>query len=163
MSKRLVIDLDKCNECPECTAECSYPYHQDNQGIARLREAATQELLCRRCEVRVCVEMCPNDALHKREDGMLQRHNMRCTGCFTCTLACPFGNLMPAALQFRDNRCDFCAGRTDEVPLCVQSCTVGAVTVEEVSPDDPDIHLLGENLAVRSKVWQKIELVEEEK
>ena len=163
MSKRLVIDLDKCKECAECAATCSYPYHGGNQGVARLREVATQELLCRRCEVRACVELCPNDALEEGDDGVLQRHNMRCTGCFSCTLACPFGNLMPAALQFRDNRCDFCASRPDEVPECVRTCPEKAIRVEEVSGHEPGLHLLGDHLAVRSSVWQKVELAEEKK
>ena len=63
MSKRLVIDLDVCRDCAECPASCSYPYHGPNNGVARLRELAAYELVCRKCEVRSCVQACPVNAV----------------------------------------------------------------------------------------------------
>ena len=163
MAQRLVVSLDTCRDCAECTATCSYPYHGDNNGIARLRELAGYELSCRRCEERLCVQACPNEALEEQENGDLKRYNMRCTGCLSCSHACPFGNIIPAALQFRDTMCDFCAGRDGETPECVRTCPEKAITMEEVSEEAPGIHLLGERLAVRSKVWQKIEPAEKTK
>ena len=157
MTRRLTIDLDKCRDCGECTAQCSYPYHHpSNSGVARLRELAAQELACRRCEVRSCVLACPNEALEEDAGKVLRRYNMRCTGCLSCSVACPFGTLVPAALQFRDSACDFCAGRDGEAPACARTCPEKAITVADVS-DDADTHLVGENLAVRSRVWQKVE------
>jgi len=161
MSKRLVIDLDVCRDCGECTAGCSYPYHPDNNGVARLRELAAQELICRKCETRACVEACPNEALEERPDGVLVRHNMRCTGCLSCSIACPFGTIVPAALQFHDMMCDFCAGRVDGTPECVATCPLEAIAFEELPAEVPDLHLLGEHLAVRLTVWQKVEPVGE--
>jgi len=160
MSKRLVIDLEKCRECADCTAACSYPYHHTNDGIARLRELVAQELMCRKCEVRACKLACPDDALEEDEQGILHRYNMRCTGCLSCSVACPFGTLIPAALEFRDSRCDFCAGRLDGEPSCVTSCPEKAIAYAEVSGEEEGVHLLGENLAVRVPVWVKIEPAE---
>jgi Fe-S-cluster-containing hydrogenase component 2 len=157
MEQRLVIKLGTCRECGECAATCSYPYHLDNDGVARLRELAAQELLCRKCETRSCVEACPKDALEEREDGVLHRYNMRCTGCLSCSLACPFGTVVPAALEFRDSACDLCADRKDGLPECAVTCPYDAITLEEVDEETPGLHLLGENLAVRSSVWQKAE------
>jgi len=156
-SNRLTIDLDACRGCDECPASCSYPYHGPNNGIARLRELAAYELACRRCEVRSCVSACPVEALQEDQEGVLHRYNMRCTGCLSCSVACPFGTLIPAALEFRDSMCDFCAGRPGQLPLCVSTCPKGAITFAEVSSDDPHVHLLGDNLAVRTVVWQKTE------
>ncbi|MCD6415491.1 MAG: hypothetical protein J7M08_02195 [Planctomycetes bacterium] len=161
MSKRLVINLDVCRDCGECTAECSYPYHPDNDGVSYLREVAAQELICRQCEVRSCVEACPNEALEAREDGTIRRYNMRCTGCLSCSLGCPFGVIIPAALQFKDSRCDFCVGRQQDNPLCAQTCPHGAITVEEVSEEEADLHILSDKLAVRARAWQKLESARE--
>lgn len=157
MSKRLVIDLDVCRDCAECTAECTYPYHPDNNGVARLRELAAQELVCRRCEARSCVQACPNEALEEQEDGTLRRWNMRCTGCLSCSHACPFGTIVPAALQFRDSACDFCAGLEGKAPSCIASCPLHAVSLEELTERQEGLHLLGDNLAVRTTLWQKTE------
>jgi len=154
--KRLTINLDKCRDCAECKAACDYLYHPSNCGVARLRELAAQELVCRRCEARSCVLACPNEALEAVDD-VLKRHNMRCTGCLSCSLACPFGTLIPAALQFRDSMCDLCAGREGGTPACVTTCPEKAVAVAEVAAAETDVHVLSENLAVRCKVWQKIE------
>jgi len=157
MSERLVIDLDRCRECGECTAECAYPYHAGQDGVARLRELAAFELVCRRCQVRACAEACPNDALEPRDDGVLVRHTMRCTGCLSCTHACPFGNILPAAFQFRDTRCDFCAQRADGAPKCAETCPEKAIWVEDVAQGGEEIHLVGDSLAVRSNIWLKEE------
>lgn len=156
MSRRLVIDMDVCRDCAECTASCSYPHHPDNNGIARLRELVAQEFVCRQCELRSCVEACPQDALEKDTEGVLRRYNMRCTGCLSCSVACPFGTLIPAALQFRDSMCDYCAGRVNGAPECVESCPENAISFADVG-EEPELHLLGENLAARATVWQKTE------
>jgi Fe-S-cluster-containing hydrogenase component 2 len=157
MSEKLVINLDLCRDCAVCTAACAYPYHPSNNGVARLRELAAQELVCRRCEARSCVEACPNEALEQQADGALRRWNMRCTGCLSCSHACPFGTIIPAATQFRDSACDFCAGLEGKVPACAATCPLHAISLEEAPADAPGLHLLGENLAVRTTIWQKTE------
>jgi Fe-S-cluster-containing hydrogenase component 2 len=157
MSERLVIDLDACRDCVECTAQCTYPYHTGAPGVARLRELAAFELACRQCKVRSCVEACPNDALEEQENGVLKRYNMRCTGCLSCSHACAFGNIIPAALQFRDAACDYCAGRADGQPECARTCPEKAIVVEEVADGQAGVYLLGDSLGVRATVWQKKE------
>lgn len=160
MNERLVIDLDACRDCGECDAECSYLYHGDNNGVARLRELAAFEISCRRCTEHACVTACPKDALEEREDGVLKRYNMRCIGCFSCSHACPFGNIIPAAFQFRTAACDYCAGRANGAPGCVKTCEKEALSIEAVSEEAADLHLVGDNLAIRASVWEKSEPAE---
>jgi len=157
MAERLMIDLDVCRDCADCVAVCSYPYHPSNDGVAHLRELAAQEVICRRCEQRACVDACPNDALEEQADATLKRYNMRCTGCLSCSVACPFGTIIPAALQFRDSACDLCAGRADGLPDCAASCPLHAISVAEVPDDAEGVYVLGENLAVKTTAWQKAE------
>ena len=163
MAKRLVLQLDTCRDCGECKAACTYQYHVDNDGVAWLRELATYELTCRRCTERACVHACPREALEEQADGRLKRYNMRCIGCLSCSHACPFGNLVPAAFLFRDTMCDFCQDRGVDVPECVRTCPEHAITYEEVQEGDADLHPVGEHLAVRCRAWQKREPVEVKK
>jgi len=159
MAKRIVIDLDKCMAWgDESRATCSYLYHPGNNGVAWLRELAAYEVICRQCEQRSCIEACPTEALEQLDNGMLKRHNLRCIGCQSCVVACPFGTLVPAAFLFRGTMCDFCQGRGVEVPTCAETCSDDAIVYEDVT-EGPDVHLIGDHLAVRARKWLKKEPV----
>ncbi len=156
--KRLFIDLDTCSKCGECEACCGYFYHAGaNRGVTSLREYATFALFCRHCEDAPCVNACYHDALERQEeDGHLKRYMMLCTSCKCCTIACPFGTILPDFIPYLDSRCDFCIGRGDEAPLCVSTCPENAVEIREVEEDpENDIYLVGDHLAVRTRRWRK--------
>ncbi len=91
MTKRLIIDLAACDRCDGCSI---------GPAMLALRERATFELVCRRCEHASCVLACPFDALERSEDGIIKRHNMRCVSCKSCSLACPFGTIYMELLPF---------------------------------------------------------------
>ena len=155
--KRLFIDLEKCYRCKQCTAKCSYFHHPENKGIITLLELATKAQICRKCEEAPCVKACPQEALEKQPDGTLKRYSMRCTGCKTCALACPFGTIYPEIVPYLTSQCDYCLGKGDEKePECISSCPEGAVQFIEVEESkEKDIYLIGENLAVHSVPWSK--------
>jgi len=167
MAHRVVIDLDVLRQNPECKADCSYPYRKAPYyetdrpiaGPAWLKQTAAFETFCRRCDDHPCVNACPNDALEQLEDGKIVRYNMRCTQCDSCLVACPFGTIVPAALAHRDTMCDLCVGRDDPAPLCCQTCECGAFRWEDVpdEPEDADLHIIDERLAVRTQAFTKIE------
>ena len=174
MMKRLYIDLETCYKCKECKASCSYFYHPENKGIITLLEKATHILVCRKCEEAPCVKACPNEALEKQSDGSLKRYSMRCTGCKTCTLACPFGATYPEVVPYLTSQCEHCleggkfypvdrilsAGRDGELPECVKSCPEKAVQYIEVEEDkEKDIYFIGNHLAVHAIPWKKETLV----
>ena len=159
MGKRLVIDLDKCDRCDHCGVSCSYFYrpHATDHGVLTLRERATFALVCRRCEEPSCVDACPFNALERQGDGVLKRHNLRCVSCKLCVHACPFGTIYPDMVPFYATPCSFCLGPTDSEPPCARSCGRGALAYREVDPEEPRLHILDENLAVRSAKWIKRE------
>ncbi|NIP85713.1 MAG: 4Fe-4S ferredoxin, partial [Planctomycetales bacterium] len=80
MSKRIVLDLTKCEGCESCTVRCGYFYrpHEADHGIQSLKERATFMIVCRRCEHAGCVASCPYDALERQADGVIKRYNLRC-------------------------------------------------------------------------------------
>lgn len=156
--KKLFIDLEVCYKCKKCIAECSYYFHPNNDGVSTILERASHMLVCRQCEAAPCVVGCVFDALEKQEDGNLKRYSMRCTGCQTCSLACPFGVVYPQVVPYITSQCDYCVGacKEGEEPLCVKTCPEGAIKyieVEESKKDD--IYLIGEHMAVHSIPWKK--------
>ncbi len=160
MGRRLVIDLDTCHQCDECVVECRYHYRPlpADHGLRGLRERATYLLVCRRCEAPSCIAACAFEALERREDGVLERHNLRCVSCMACAHACPFGTILPDMLPFYDTPCDPCLeARGDEEPACVASCRRGGLEYREVEPDEPSVHIVDEHLAARARRWVKRE------
>jgi Fe-S-cluster-containing hydrogenase component 2 len=159
MSKRLYIDLEKCDGCEECTVKCSYFYQNGpatDHGILALREIASFALVCRRCEEPSCVKACRFEALERQEDGIMKRYNMRCVSCKCCAQACPFGTIYPETVPFYATTCDFCAGSKDGQPECVATCEKNAVEYRQVKEsEEKGIFFVGENLAVRAPRWNK--------
>ncbi|MFA5858291.1 MAG: 4Fe-4S dicluster domain-containing protein [Elusimicrobiota bacterium] len=156
--KKILIDLEKCYTCKKCDAKCSYYYHDNNTGVERLLALASQRLVCRRCKESFCVAACPNKALEKREDGMVDRYSFRCTSCKTCSIACPFGTIYPEIVTHKTSGCDLCVNRSDDntVPLCVQSCPNNALTWVEVEENaEQDVYLVKDKVAVKTLRWEK--------
>ena len=70
MARRIVIDLETCQQCDECLVDCGYHYRvlPADHGIRGLRERATYLLICRRCEEPSCIRACAFDALEQTLD-----------------------------------------------------------------------------------------------
>ena len=167
MTERLIIDLAACDGCESCSV---------GPAVLALRERATFELVCRRCEHASCVLACPFDALERSAEGIIKRHNMRCVSCKSCALACPFGTIYQELLPFYsmdyDAAVSLFAGARDasekdrrargdpRTPKPVhaqdallQLCRCNALEYREVDPDDPDIHIVDDFLAARTRRW----------
>lgn len=164
MAKRVVVNLDILRANPDADARCSYPFAKPGtlSGPSWLRQKAAFEVYCRRCDDHPCVNACPFEALEQQEGtGLIKRFNLRCTQCNSCMIACPFGTIVPAALLYRDAMCDLCENRNAEPPLCTTSCAAGAYTFEEITAEtlqaDPNLFIVSDRLAVRTKKFTKIE------
>jgi len=130
--------------------------HPKNDGVTSLREELAFMFACRRCEDYPCVNSCPTGAL-KREDGLIKRSRVLCISCKTCSLACPFGTILPELIPYLVSRCDACMGRLkdNEQPLCATTCGNGAIKyVEEDSIEDKkNLYAFGERIIVRVFNW----------
>lgn len=79
---------------------------------------------CNHCEHPKCAGVCPVDAYHVREDGIVILDSTKCIGCGYCAWACPYG-----APQYNPNagymtKCDFCHDKLEQglSPACVAAC-----------------------------------------
>ncbi len=158
--KRLFIDLEICNNCPDCVIKCNYFYHPQNNGVINLRENATFALYCRKCEEAPCVNACYHSALEKQSDGILKRYKMRCSSCKSCSIACPFGTIFSDFIPYLDSKCDYCLSITKTQPECILSCPYKAIEAKDIEENpDEDVYFVGEHLAVRSRKWVKEETI----
>lgn len=160
--RRLFIDLEKCVECKECAVSCNYFYHPQNKGVSSLLEFATFATICRHCEEAPCVNSCYHNALERQSDGHLKRYLMRCTSCKSCTIACPFGVIVPEFIPYLSAKCDYCIASANKAePVCVSSCGHNAIEFKEINEEDPEnfIFFVGDKLAVKSRKWFREEPV----
>jgi CRP-like cAMP-binding protein/Fe-S-cluster-containing dehydrogenase component len=98
--KLLVLDLEACTRCDECTRACS----DTHDGITRLiREGLRFDRFlvassCRSCLDPYCLVGCPVDAIHRRpsnnrKDALEIVIEDHCIGCGQCAKNCPYGNI----------------------------------------------------------------------
>jgi Fe-S-cluster-containing dehydrogenase component/CRP-like cAMP-binding protein len=113
----LVLDLEACTRCDECTKACS----DTHQGITRLVRDGLRidkwlvASSCRSCSDPYCLVGCPVDAIHRDGQGKQIRIESHCIGCGLCANNCPYGNInmhprpKGEELQFMATTCDLCS------------------------------------------------------
>ena len=160
--KRLFIDLPAllASGVPADKIECEYMFHRKNPGPFSLLEVVEFAAYCRQCQDAFCVAACPKEALEREESGLIKRFNMRCVGCKSCVLACPFGTIFPEVINYVTAKCDVCLNQREDdpdyVPACVKTAPPGTFAMKEIEKEDPANHIFfsGEHLAVKSLSWR---------
>ena len=139
----LVLDLEKCTRCDECTKACA----DAHEGVTRLiREGLRFDKFlvassCRSCLDPYCMVGCPVGSIRRRETREIIIEDW-CIGCGKCAENCPYGNInmhpfptgekapdpdnparMIPVVQQKATTCDLChdLGPTAE-PSCVYAC-----------------------------------------
>lgn len=163
--KKLFIDIPAVinSGVPASEIKCEYLFHNDNNGAFSLLEVAQFAVYCRQCKDAFCVSACPKEAIEHQENGTIKRYNMRCVGCKSCVLACPFGTIFPEVINYVSSKCDFCLNKLEEYPdyspACVSTAPLNSFTIKEFEKEEPErsIFFAGEHLAVKSRSWRKKE------
>ncbi|MBY0230096.1 MAG: 4Fe-4S dicluster domain-containing protein, partial [Gemmataceae bacterium] len=131
----LVLDLERCTRCDECTRGCADSHPDRNARL--LREGARFDkwlvtTCCRSCHKPYCLEGCPVDAIHRKGKGLQIVIESHCIGCSLCEKQCPYGAIQmadvkegrtgerTAAVPQKAVNCDLCNGLDD--PYCVRAC-----------------------------------------
>lgn len=148
----LVLDMDLCTRCDECTKGCIRQHGDDSHGvpITRLLRDGRRfgdylvATSCRSCTDPHCMSGCPVDSIHrgKHLQIVIEDH---CIGCGLCASNCPYGNIFMVPnrgriievpdvddprettmiAQLKAATCDLCdadGDRAEPKPQCVASC-----------------------------------------
>lgn len=126
-----------CMACKSCELACALRHSTSGdindlvseypRPLSRLKIGVKDGRLhmtrCLHCKRPKCIEVCEARAITKSDEGVVTIDDERCTGCFDCVDACPFG-----AIQIRDHeavKCDLCGGAAEL--SCVLACKCGAL------------------------------------
>ncbi len=142
------FDQTRCTGCHTCVVACK-DWHDLPARGSNWRRVTTHEagkfpnvdvshlsVSCAHCERPACAEICPEEAIYKREaDGVVLIDAEKCTGCRVCEDACEYG-----AIQFGPNgdsraeKCTFCVDRLEkgESPICVSACPMRALDFGDI-------------------------------
>ena len=136
----LVLDLEKCTRCDDCTKACA----DTHDGVTRLiREGLRFDKFlvassCRSCLDPYCMVGCPVNSIRRRGSMEIIIEDW-CIGCGKCAENCPYGNInmhpFPTGQKVKDEQtgrkipvvqqkattCDLCR-ELDGQPSCVYAC-----------------------------------------
>ena len=143
--KRIYIKEQVCMACHLCEVYCQLKHSQskdivkafNNESSRPLSGLQVQErkpvsfaVQCRHCPEPYCVYACLTGALEKTPDsGLVTVDEEKCSGCWTCILACPFGVIKQDIRQAKIAKCDLCQG--EDMPACVANCPNEALVYAE--------------------------------
>ena len=139
MNRFIMADAAKCIGCRTCEVACvvSHQVEQDCAAVAapgftpRIRvvkgDAYTTAVACHQCEDAPCANVCPTQAI-RRHAGVWRVDQLRCIGCKSCMIACPFGAMEVTLNEesVQALKCDLCWHRA-EGPACVAACPTHAL------------------------------------
>jgi len=129
------FDSDRCVQCHACEVACK-SWNSLELGIKWRKVLElwsgqfpkitneTISLSCMHCAKPACIEICPAKAISKRsEDGIVVVDSSKCTGCRSCTAACPF-HVPQYGRTGTMQKCNFCTERLQQgkQPSCVATC-----------------------------------------
>jgi len=149
----LIVDHESCWGCKTCEVACK----QENPGSDGANLISVWEdgpkmvdggldfvfrvKVCRHCEDVPCAEACPEEAIHKRRDGIVIMDYEKCSGCEACIETCPYD-----AITFDNDRnvaqkCNLCHHRVDQglIPACADNVCLAHCIHFEDSEEIPRI------------------------
>lgn len=141
MSLTILCDADKCSGCFACVVSCfdenAKSINEEMpawRSVFQVEKEDAPEIkyfshACMHCRDAPCVMACPTGAIIKHaENGSVRVNPDLCIGCYSCSLACPFG--VP---RFSNTdtmqKCTLCFQRitTGLEPACVRVCPTKAL------------------------------------
>ncbi|MBW1945473.1 MAG: 4Fe-4S dicluster domain-containing protein [Deltaproteobacteria bacterium] len=135
----LIIDHESCWGCRACEVACKQE-NRDPVGVRLIKvledgpriidgrlDFTFRVNACRHCDEPACVEVCPEEAISKRDDGIVVMDDEKCAGCRLCIDECPYD-----AIEFDSDRdvarkCNLCFHRVDNglIPACADNVCLG--------------------------------------
>lgn len=148
----LIIDIEKCENCNNCFLSCKdehcgndwpgyaapQPVHRHRWMNIRRRERGSFPMIdvayrptpCMHCDDPPCQRAAENDAVVKRDDGIVLILPEKAQGQKALVASCPYGAIWWNEELQLPQKCTLCAHLIDDgwkEPRCVQACPTGAL------------------------------------
>ncbi len=131
----LTIDHELCWGCRTCEVACKQEHHApDGIRFIAIKEDGPRMIedklafvyhvnVCRHCEAPECVDACPEEAIVKRDDGIVVLDEQICSGCQLCIDACPYDAIAFNTAKDIAQKCNMCHERVDKglYPACADN------------------------------------------
>lgn len=156
----ILIDVTKCSGCHNCFLACrdeyfgndyspySAPQPLDGQFWMQVKEIERGSyprpkldyvpIPCMHCESAPCMNVAADNAVYRREDGIVLIDPVKAKGQRDIANTCPYRVIFWNEELEIPQKCTMCAHRLDEgdkEPRCVESCPTGALVFGDL--DDP--------------------------
>jgi molybdopterin-containing oxidoreductase family iron-sulfur binding subunit len=93
----MVIDIERCDGCNECTKSCQAEHFTGDQEWIKVFEMTDEggnpyylPRPCMQCENAPCLSVCPVGATFRNANGTVLIDHDKCIGCRFCMAACPY-------------------------------------------------------------------------
>ena len=82
-----------------------------------------------------CADVCPDEAIHKRDDGIVVMDYNRCTGCQACIAECPYDAIAYDHHRNIASKCNLCHHRIDNglIPACADNVCLAHCIIFEAA------------------------------
>jgi Fe-S-cluster-containing dehydrogenase component len=135
----LTIDDAYCWGCQTCEVACKQENNAaDGVQLIRVSEDGPKMVdgkldftfrvnVCRHCDDPPCAQVCPEDAIEKRDDGIVVLDQELCSGCQSCMAECPYEALAFDEDEQKAQKCNLCHHRVDKglIPACADNVCPG--------------------------------------
>jgi Fe-S-cluster-containing dehydrogenase component len=131
----LIIEHEACWGCKTCEVACKQEFNTP-QGVRFISvvedgpkmhggklDFVFRVNVCQHCEDPPCADACTDEAIFKREDGIVVLEEEACTGCQSCIAACPYDVIDFDAQSGIARKCNLCHNRIDQglLPACADN------------------------------------------
>ncbi len=156
MTYAFTFDATFCSGCKACQAACkdknNLPvgvlwrrvievsggaWQKNGEAWTNTVFAYNLSMSCNHCVHPKCAGVCPVDAYHVHENGIVILDTTKCMGCGYCAWACPYGAPQYNPEAGHMTKCDFCLDQLEQgsPPACVAACPMRVLDYEENSEE----------------------------
>jgi anaerobic dimethyl sulfoxide reductase subunit B (iron-sulfur subunit) len=134
--------VEECIQCHGCEVACK-SWRGIELGVKWRRveniwegrypdvKCKSVSVSCMHCLEPACMEVCPEEAITKRPDGIVVVDREMCIGCGACGDACPY-DVPRFGSDGVMEKCDMCVAERDsdtDAPPCVATCPTEALAL----------------------------------
>lgn len=155
----MIIDISRCTGCYCCFTACKDEYwgndyppytapqpkhgqfwlnlEKKERGKYPYVKAAYMPIPCMHCQSAPCIEAADEEAVYRRDDGIVVIDPEKALGQKQLKESCPYGAIYWSADTNLAQKCTFCIHRLEKglLPRCVQACPADAIIFGD--RDDP--------------------------